>query len=203
VRHQAVGDTDRPDCDPRTCPCPEGACTLSRYTRAVSAGERGGGRRVRATEQAFAKRLAGMDVDLPAMAALQNLYRAANAVRNHLEQTVLAPHQLTWTGWVVLWVVWIWDEIETGHVAVEAGISKGTLTGVLKTLEGRGLLRRHTHPGDGRRVLVRLTPAGQRLMKKMFPEFNRQESAVTAGLGTSGTADVVRLLRTMVLDLDR
>lgn len=165
--------------------------------------EHRGGRRVTATEQAVAKRLAGMDVDLPAMAALQNLYRAANAVRNQVEQTVLAPHQLTWTGWVVLWVVWIWDEIETGHVAVEAGISKGTLTGVLKTLEGRGLLLRHTHPGDGRRVLVRLTPAGQRLMKKVFPEFNRQESAITAGLGASGTADVARLLRTMVLDLDR
>lgn len=173
-------------------------------TRAVvTPGGRGARGGATATERAVARRLAGMEIDLDAMAALQNLYRAANAVRNHLEQTVLAPHQLTWTGWVVLWVVWIWEEIETGHVAVEAGISKGTLTGVVKTLEGRGLLLRHTHPEDGRRVLLRLTPAGQRLMKRVFPEFNRQEVAITAGLGASGTTDVARLLRAMVIDLER
>jgi DNA-binding MarR family transcriptional regulator len=164
---------------------------------------RRGGERATVTEQAVARRLAGLEIDMAAMAALQNLYRAANAVRNQLEQTVLAPHHLTWTGWVVLWVVWIWEEIETGRVAVEAGISKGTLTGVVKTLEARGLLLRHAHPGDGRRVLVRLTPAGLKLMKKVFPEFNRQEAAITAGLGAAGTADVARLLRAMVIDLDR
>jgi DNA-binding MarR family transcriptional regulator len=158
---------------------------------------------ISATERAVAARLAGLDIDMTSMATVQNLYRAANAVRNHLEQTVLAPHQLTWTGWVVLWVVWIWEEIETRNVAVEAGISKGTLTGVVKTLEGRGLLLRHVHPADARRVLLRLTPAGQRLMKKLFPEFNRQEAALTASLGPDGTAEVARLLRALVLDLER
>jgi DNA-binding MarR family transcriptional regulator len=155
------------------------------------------------TERTVADRLAGLEVDMTAMAAVQNLYRAANAVRNHLEQTVLAPHQLTWTGWVVLWVVWIWDEIEPRHVAVEAGISKGTLTGVVKTLESRGLLLRHDHPGDARRVLLRLTPAGGRVMKSLFPEFNGQETALTAGLGADGTVEIARLLRAMALDLER
>ncbi len=194
----------REDCDPASCPCPDGQCTLSSYTRAVAAAE---GQPTApgptATEQAVARKLAGLEIDLTAMAAVQNLYRAANAVRNHVEQTVLAPHQLTWTGWVVLWVVWIRDEIETRHVAVEAGISKGTLTGVVKTLEGRGLLLRRVHPADARRVLLRLTPAGQRLMKKLFPEFNLQEAALTASLGPDGTAEAARLLRALVLDLER
>jgi len=82
------------------------------------------------------------------MAAVSNIYRAANAVRNHLERTVLAPHELTWTGWVVLWVVWIWGDIESRHVAAEAGISKGTLTGVQNTLISRGLIKRRVHPDD-------------------------------------------------------
>ena len=37
-----------------------------------------------------------------------DIYRAAGSVRNHFERTVLQPHDLTWTAWVVLWVVWIW-----------------------------------------------------------------------------------------------
>jgi hypothetical protein len=88
-----------------------------------------GERTLEATEQAVAERLNGLEIDMSAIAAVSNIYRATNAVRNHLERTVLAPHDLTWTGWVVLWVVWIWGDIETRHVAAEAGISKGTLTG--------------------------------------------------------------------------
>ena len=112
-----------------------------------------------ATEAAVSERLATMPLDMAAMTAVSNLYRAEGAIRNHLEHTVLAPYNLTWTGWVVLWVVWIWQEIETRHVAAEAGISKGTLTGVAGTLEKRGLLRRRAHPDDARRVLMDLTPA--------------------------------------------
>lgn len=178
-------------------------CTLSRYARVAATTRRArGGRTLAATESAVARRLSGLKIDMPAMAACQNLYRAANAVRNHLEQTVLAPHQLTWTGWVVLWVIWIWDEIETRHVAEEAGIAKGTLTGVVKTLEARNLVRRTVHPGDARRVLLALTPAGQRLMTTLFPLFNGEEAAVTAALGTGGRGDLAHLLRTVTLDLE-
>ena len=99
------------------------------------------------------------------------------AVRNNFERTVLQPYDLTWTAWVVLWVVWIWQEIETRHVAAEAGISKGTLTGVAATLQRRGLLARRVHPGDGRRVLLTLTDQGSELMDKLFPEFNRAEQS--------------------------
>lgn len=178
--------------------------TLRRYARVAAAKSQrdSGGHTLAATEQAVLRRLEGMQIDMGAMAACQNLYRAANAVRNRLEHDLLASHQLTWTGWVVLWVVWIWDEIETRHAAVEAGISKGTLTGVVKTLESRGLVRRKAHPDDARRVLLSLTPDGQRLMTQLFPLFNKEESAVTAALGAEGREELANLLRTVTLDLE-
>jgi DNA-binding MarR family transcriptional regulator len=155
------------------------------------------------TERAVAERLDGLALDMPAMAAVQNLYRAAGAIRNHLERSVLGPHGLTWTGWVVLWVVWIWTEIEARHVAAEAGISKGTLTGVLSTLESRGLLTRRTHPDDARRVLVALTEPGERLMRELFPVFNAQEAVVTAPLTAEERLQLAELLRAVVRGLDR
>ena len=60
------------------------------------------------TERNVASRLADMDLDFEAMAVVSNLFRAANAVRNRLDSTVLLPHDLTWTAFVVLWVAWIW-----------------------------------------------------------------------------------------------
>jgi DNA-binding MarR family transcriptional regulator len=155
-----------------------------------------------ATEAAVSERLATMRLDMPAMAAVSNLYRAAGAIRNHFERTVLAPHNLTWTGWIVLWVVWIWQEIETRHVAAEAGISKGTLTGVAGTLEKRGLLRRRAHPDDARRVLMDLTPAGRQLIAELLPLFNRQETHVMAPLGADEVQVLAAALRKIVIGLE-
>lgn len=134
------------------------------------------------TEKAVESRLADMSLDFEAMAVVSNLFRAANAVRNHLERTVLLPHNLTWTAFVVLWVTWIWEEVETRVIAEEGGFSKATLSGVLTTLEGRGLVIRERSASDGRLVIVRLSPAGKRLMKRLFPEFNEQEQVVVSGI---------------------
>lgn len=157
---------------------------------------------LRETERAVIDRLAGMPIDLTAMAAVSNLYRAASAIRNNFERTVLAPHDLTWTGWVVLWVVWIWESIEARHVAAAAGISKGTLTGVAGTLERRGLLRRRAHPDDARRVLLSLTPSGRRLMTKLFPAFNAEEARVLEPLSARETQTLASALRKIVMGLE-
>ncbi len=200
------GSSDVPprteECDPERCPCDDATCSLSRYARANAAASgrtSSGDFTLEATEQAIADRLDGMAVDMAAMTAVSNIYRAANAVRNHLERTVLAERGLTWTGWVVLWVIWIWGEVESRHVAEEAGISKGTLTGVQNTLMAKGLVHREVHPQDARRVLLSLTPEGQELMGELFPLFNAEEVFVTGALGHEDTVlQMARSLRAVV-----
>ena len=173
-----------------------------RYARKAAQSAAGGHHTLAETEGVVSERLAGLELDMNSMAAVQNVYRAANAFRNHLESTVLAPHDLTWTGWVVLWVVWIWGDIETRHAATEAGISKGTLTGVVGTLEGRGFLTRRTHPDDARRVLLSLTAKGKRLMTSLFPEFNGEEARLMSALTDHEVATLTRGLRKAVASLD-
>jgi len=151
------------------------------------------------TERAVQTRLAGMDLDFEAMAIVSNLFRAANAVRNHLEGSVLRPHDLTWTAFVVLWVTWIWEPIETRQIANEGGFSRATLSGVLTTLEGRGFVKRERSDTDGRLVLVRLTPAGRRLMKRLFPLFNEQERALVASIPERRRAEAADRLRLLTI----
>jgi DNA-binding MarR family transcriptional regulator len=199
----APGVGDEAVCHPERCPCTDGNCTLSRTARAASsAADPQDYRTLSATEAAVSERLTGMTLDMPAMAAVSNVYRAAGAIRNHFEHTVLAPFNLTWTGWVVLWVVWIWQEIETRHVAAEAGISKGTLTGVASTLEKRGLVARRAHPDDARRVLLSMTPSGLTLMAELFPQFNTQEALVVESLSADEIKVLAAALRKIVVDLE-
>jgi DNA-binding MarR family transcriptional regulator len=154
------------------------------------------------TERAVRDRVGGLPLDLPAAEAVSSLYRAANAVRNHLTQTVLRPHDLTWTGFVVLWVVWIWDGRETRHVAEDVGISKATLTGVVNTLEARGWVRRTLDAEDRRRVRLSLTLDGVALMQRLYPEFNAQESRLVASLGPRQLGAMTSGLRSIVVSLE-
>ncbi len=153
------------------------------------------------TERQVSERLSHMTLDFEAMAVMSNLFRAASAVRNHLERTVLLSSDLSWTAFVVLWVAWIWEPIETRQIAAEGGFSKATLTGVLGTLEGRGLVTREKSTTDGRLVIVQLTDAGRALMDKLFPKFNKQEQEIAGAMSHDSrvaVAEALRLLTTRV-----
>ncbi|MET8979963.1 MarR family transcriptional regulator [Streptomyces sp. NPDC004539] len=154
------------------------------------------------TEKLVAAKLGDTPIRHEQMAVVANIHRAAAAVRQHVENSVLRGADLTWTGFVVLWVVWIQGELETRHVAEEAGISKGTLTGVARTLESRGLVRRTEHPSDGRRVLLALTPEGETLMRGLFPDFNAEEAFVAAPLTPEECVATADALRRIVVQVE-
>jgi len=149
------------------------------------------------TERQVTSKLGDLTIDFRATAVASNLFRAATAVRNYFERNVLAKHDLSWTAFVVLWVVWIWEPIETRQIAEEGGFSKATLTGVLTTLENRSLLVRRKSDTDGRLVLVDLTPAGRTLMKGLFPEFNAGESEVSSMFNEAQKDQLADMLRSM------
>ncbi|MHB8826122.1 MAG: MarR family winged helix-turn-helix transcriptional regulator [Acidimicrobiales bacterium] len=146
-------------------------------------------------ERDIRRQLGDHDLNFTAMSAVSNIYRAGSAVRNHMERSVLSAYDLSWVAFTVLWVLWIWGEQESGHVAAEAGVTKGTLTGVIKTLTNRRLVRRVPHAHDGRRVSLALTKAGTRLIEELFPEFNRHETLAVGALSSAEQRELARLLR--------
>jgi len=155
------------------------------------------------TERQVESRVGGLPLDYAAMAITSNLFRAANAVRNHFERTVLSEHNLSWTAFVVLWVTWIWEPIETRQIALEGGFSKATLTGVLSTLERRGWVTRERSVSDGRLVVVKLTDAGRELMDVLFPAFNVQERAVVGPVDAEKRAEFAEMLRVLTAGVER
>jgi MarR family transcriptional regulator, organic hydroperoxide resistance regulator len=143
-------------------------------------------------------RAGDLDLDYASLSAISNVFRAANAIRNHMERQVLRDAALSWSSFVALFVLWVWGEMETAALAEECAVSKGTLTGVLNTLEKANLTSRSTHPKDGRRVLVKLTPSGKKLIAKIFPAFNHHESMIAARLSDAESRQLAHLLREVV-----
>jgi len=146
-------------------------------------------------EKDIRTRLGENPLDFEAMLAVSNIYRAANAVRNRMEREVLGQEGLTWGGFTILFVLWVWGERETGDLADDCGLAKGTLSGMLKTLEKGELVTRKKHPDDGRRVVVALRPAGKSTIERVFPVFNEFEAKFTSRLTREELLEMARLLR--------
>jgi DNA-binding MarR family transcriptional regulator len=148
------------------------------------------------------RRVAGMSLDMEAMATASNIHRVASRVRNHFEQGVLRNRELTWTSFVTLWVLWVWGETQTRYLAEEVGITRSTLSGVLNTLERRGLIARRAHETEGRLVLVRNTAEGDALMEELFPRFNAEESFIVSSLSEDAQRRLASALRSIARHLD-
>jgi DNA-binding MarR family transcriptional regulator len=153
-------------------------------------------------ERDIRSRLGDRALDFEAMLAVSNIYRAANAVRNRMEREVLAPANLSWGGFTILFVLWVWGERETGQLAEDCGLAKGTLSGMLTTLEKSGLVERSRHTEDGRRVVVRLLEVGLDKIESVFPEFNRYEAKFIADLDHEERRELARLLRRVTATAD-
>lgn len=149
-------------------------------------------------ERAALSSIGDLPVDLEATAVVSNLYRAATVIRRHMEQTVLTDAELSWTAFVTLWVLWLWGEVETRHLAMDVNVTKGSLTGVLDTLERRGYVQRERRTEDRRLVVVRLTPEGRALIRDVFPRFNKQEQRIAAVLTDDERAALTSGLRRIV-----
>ena len=155
------------------------------------------GDRLLDAERQVKARLGGKPLDFASLDAISNIYRAAAAVRRRAEAEVLADYNVSFGGFTILWVLWVWGEMETAQLAEECALAKGTLTGMLTTLEKQKLVKRTKVPADKRRVTVALTESGTETIAELFPKFNAFESSMTAGLDVAEMQTLAELLRTV------
>lgn len=105
------------------------------------------------------------EVFLRTLRSLATCYQAFEAYSAaHIRQLGLTPPQFD-----VLATLGNTEGMSCRELGERTLITKGTLTGVLDRLEARRLLRRTPSALDRRSVFVQLTPAGEALYGKVFP----------------------------------
>jgi DNA-binding MarR family transcriptional regulator len=87
--------------------------------------------------------------------------------------------------------------LTAGDLMRSAMVTSGAITQRLDRLETRDLVRRRPHPGDGRVVLVSLTPAGRELVDRVLPDHLATEERLLAGLTRQQRAALADLLRAL------
>ncbi|MBB5166035.1 MarR family winged helix-turn-helix transcriptional regulator [Mycobacterium sp. AZCC_0083] len=103
--------------------------------------------------------MATMPVDQQLCFALYSASRAMTAAY----RPVLTEMNLTYPQYLVMLVLWEEERVTVGRLGERLQLDSGTLSPLLKRLEGNGFVRRERSRDDERLVDVTLTPAGRRL----------------------------------------
>ena len=93
------------------------------------------------------------------------VYSASHAF-TRAYRVLLEPLSLTYPQYLVLLVLWERDGMRVKEIGAQLFLDSGTLTPLLKRLEGLGYVRRVRDVEDERQVTILLTPAGQALEHK-------------------------------------
>jgi MarR family transcriptional regulator, organic hydroperoxide resistance regulator len=145
------------------------------------------------------QRLEGQAVDIEVQHAVSNLYRAAAVMSRTAERELFNEEDLSWSGFAVLWVLWIWDDMDSSRLAAELGLTLGTLTGVRKGLEAQGLVEVKRDPGDGRRRVVSLTALGRTTIERVYPKFNGWATDMLGDLSREELTVLSKLLHHIIV----
>ena len=84
-----------------------------------------------------------------------------------LYKPILDNYGLTYTQYITMMVVWEKERLSIKEIGQALHLDSGTLTPLLKKLEGMNYIRRYRDPNDDRVVVVELTEAGANLKDQM------------------------------------
>ena len=91
-----------------------------------------------------------------------SIYAASHAF-TRFYKPLLEPLGLTYPQYLVLLTLWETDGLPIKAIGQRLGLDSGTLTPLLRRMEGSELVTRTRDQGDERQVIVRLTAKGRRL----------------------------------------
>jgi MarR family transcriptional regulator, 2-MHQ and catechol-resistance regulon repressor len=126
------------------------------------------------------------------------LARALNAVSKHVESDV-AQHDLTGTEFGILEALYHKGPMLLGEIQRKILVTSGGITYLVDRLVAKGLVKREQCPEDRRARYAVLTPAGQSLIKRIFPAHAARIEQALSGLTAAEQREATQLLRKLGL----
>jgi len=109
-------------------------------------------------------------------------------------RAVLSEHDLTEQQWRILRALDDQDGLEISLLAERCQILLPSMTGILKRMQVRGLLRRKANRADGRSILIALTPGSKSLIEQIKPQILGVYIEIEQILGKEKLEQLYRLL---------
>lgn len=142
------------------------------------------------------QRLSGIDAD-PSHLAL-SLNRASGIITHVTESAVHRPLHLTWSGFRMLFVLWIIGETEQSKLALLTNSSKATVSNLTNGLVKNGFVERKPSTADRRTFLVSLTELGRQTVTQAYVDQNELLIQWSSVLDDEERATLISLLEKLM-----
>jgi DNA-binding MarR family transcriptional regulator len=121
-----------------------------------------------------------------------NLARAQMGLSAEIERPPREAHSLSASAFQTLAILDGAGQALPGHIIAERLlVSSASMTSLVDTLQRRGLVERRPHPTDRRKVLINLTPDGQRVVDQQLPTIH---AVIAQAISTLAEPDCEHLL---------
>ncbi|MES1987309.1 MAG: MarR family transcriptional regulator [Pseudomonadota bacterium] len=143
------------------------------------------------------------DADITAISDFVNLLRASSDISTALDK-LLAKHELLQGRWWVLVLLMRQDDLTSTptDLAEKAGVTKATMTGFIDGLVREGLVTRITDDVDRRKLLIKLTEAGQQKLDMVLPDYYKKVSALMSLLDADQRTSLLINVNVLASGLD-
>ncbi len=127
------------------------------------------------------------------------LARAFNAVTAHVSKDDMERHGITPTEFGILEALYHKGPLLLGEVQRKILVTSGGITYLVDRLVEKGLVKREPCPEDRRARYAVLTPAGQSLIKRIFPAHAARIEQAVSGLTQAEQREATALIRKLGL----
>ncbi len=107
---------------------------------------------------------------------------------------MLAAHGVTEQQWRVIRVLKEAGTLDASEVAERAFILAPSLTRMIRSLEERNFISKHKDRADGRRVLLKIAPAGEAIINDVLPDSQAIYDALEEKFGKGRLKELLDLL---------
>lgn len=127
--------------------------------------------------------------------------RLAVLVQQNIDQW-LKPYDLARSQYAVLYNLRDVDSLPAGELAARLMVEPATMSGLIDTLEAKGLVKRTEQAADKRRKYVQLTDTGREVVRKIPPPGPVMERALRNGIDADEVNTMKAVGHQMILNLE-
>jgi DNA-binding MarR family transcriptional regulator len=129
-----------------------------------------------------------------------SLYSTSSVV-TQAYRSLLSPHKLTYPQFVVMMSLWQNDNVSITELASSVGITKATMTPLLKRLEALNYITKELEPGNDRQKRISLTSSGHALA--LSAEKIAQQALCATGLNDDEAKQLLSLCSKIKISINR
>lgn len=143
------------------------------------------------------------DAEAASVLPFLNILRVGSDLTDALNE-FLAQYDLQQGRWWVLILLMREDTLTStpSSLAEKAGVSRATMTGLIDGLEKEGLVKRLFDSTDRRKVVIKLTPAGQSRLDDVMPPYYRKVKRLMQALTVHQRKELVNYLGMLNANID-